>query len=274
MRVGQVVPVEHLAEALWGDKPPASWGKVVPGCVMRLRRALGAPAIQTTPAGYRLDPDVVEIDAEQFRAQAGRGHELLLLREHDRAAHTFAAAIALWQGRPYPDVEDWAPARIAAAHLEELRLRAEEWVLEARMQSGGDWEVVTEAQTRASEAPLRERRWALLAQAQYREGRQADALATLRGTRRMLTRELGMDPGPELVGIEADILRRTPASSMARHGKTSSPVCPFFGLVAADVDDAEMYRQPGHARDLASMSARSSGQRRSTSPRYCARLWP
>ena len=87
VRVGHVVPVEQLAEALWGDEPPQSWGKVVPGCVMRLRRVLGAPAIQTTPGGYRLDRDVVEIDADQFRAQVERGHELLLLREYDRAAH-------------------------------------------------------------------------------------------------------------------------------------------------------------------------------------------
>ena len=99
------------------------------------------------------------------------------------------------------------------------------------MQSGGDWEVVAEAQVRASEAPLRERRWALLAQAQYRDGRQADALATLRGTRRMLTGDLGLDPGPELVDIETAILRQDPRLLDGTPRETASPVCPFFGLV-------------------------------------------
>ena len=53
-RAGEVVSAEQLADALWGEQPPASWSKVVAGCVSRLRRALGAEAIETTSHGYRL----------------------------------------------------------------------------------------------------------------------------------------------------------------------------------------------------------------------------
>src|SRR5688572_13802002 len=38
---------EQLAEAVWGGEPPASWRKVLHGCVARLRRTLGAEAIET-----------------------------------------------------------------------------------------------------------------------------------------------------------------------------------------------------------------------------------
>ena len=43
------------------------------------------------------------------------------------------------------------------------------------------------------EDPLRERRWAILALAQYRCGRQGDALRSLTRARRTLVDELGID---------------------------------------------------------------------------------
>ncbi len=54
LRRGEVMTADQLAEALWGEQPPASWPKVVQGCVLRLRRALGQDAIETTSGGYRL----------------------------------------------------------------------------------------------------------------------------------------------------------------------------------------------------------------------------
>ncbi|MEO7570917.1 MAG: winged helix-turn-helix domain-containing protein, partial [Acidimicrobiales bacterium] len=50
----EVVGNQRLADALWGDQPPASAGKVVQGCIMRLRRALGPSSIETHSTGYRL----------------------------------------------------------------------------------------------------------------------------------------------------------------------------------------------------------------------------
>jgi DNA-binding SARP family transcriptional activator len=180
------VSAERLADALWGDQPPASWGKVVPGCVMRLRKVLGANAIETTPCGYRLVIGVDEVDTRRFERLVERGHELLGVGEPDRAAHLFGEALALWRGRALTDVEDWGPGRIEAGRLDELRLDTEEALLEARLRAGQHWEVLAEARARVGEAPLRERRWALLAHAQYRAGRQAEALSSLRRARMIL----------------------------------------------------------------------------------------
>ena len=73
VRPGEVVSAERLADALWGERPPASWNKVVPGCVMRLRRVLGAEAIETTAHGYRLVVPADEIDAQRFERSGRTG---------------------------------------------------------------------------------------------------------------------------------------------------------------------------------------------------------
>jgi WD40 repeat protein/DNA-binding SARP family transcriptional activator len=238
---GEELCTEGLADALWGDRPPASWGKVVPGCVMRLRRVLGAKAIETTPRGYRLVVGVDEVDARRFERLVKRGHQLLSVGEPDRAVHLFGEALSLWRGRPLMDVEEWGPGQIEANRLDELRLNTEEALLEARLQTGLHWDVMAEAQTRVGEAPLRERRWALLAQAQYRSGRQAEALSSLRRARMILVSELGLDPGPELVGLEEAILRQDPSLVAGPAWAEPSATCPYLGLVPYGIDDADSF---------------------------------
>lgn len=101
--------------------------------------------------------------------------------------------------------------------------------------------MLAEAQALVAREPLRERRWALLATAQYQAGRQGEALRTLRRARTVLTTELGVDPGPELVSLEQAILRQDPALVAAAMPIVTSPVCPYRGLVPFDVDDADAF---------------------------------
>jgi len=54
VRPSEVLSAEQLADVLWSEQPPASWAKVVQGCVVRLRKVLGSESIETTPFGYRL----------------------------------------------------------------------------------------------------------------------------------------------------------------------------------------------------------------------------
>ena len=53
-RPGVEVSIDGLGATLWGDDPPDTWQKVVQGCIVRLRKALGPDAIQTAGHGYRL----------------------------------------------------------------------------------------------------------------------------------------------------------------------------------------------------------------------------
>jgi WD40 repeat protein/DNA-binding SARP family transcriptional activator len=239
LRPGQVLSVERLADALWGEHPPASWKRVIPGCVMRLRRVLGTAAIETTPHGYRLVIPGENVDAQRFERLVGRGRELIAIGEPERAAHVLGEALALWRGQALADVAEWEPGRVETARLEELRRHAEEARVDAGLRCGRPGEVLGEAEALVAEAPLRERRWALLATAQYRAGRQGEALRTLRRARAVLASELGLDPGPELAAMEQAVLRQDPALTTTEVCVEPSPTCPYRGLVPFDVGDAE-----------------------------------
>jgi WD40 repeat protein/DNA-binding SARP family transcriptional activator len=254
VRPGEVLRADQLADALWGEGPPASWPKVVQGCVVRLRKALGQAAIATAPGGYRLTLTGDDVDVCRFEHLVERGRALAATGEPDRAATTLSRALGLWRGNPFEDVERWAPARNEAARLAEFRRTVEEDVLEAQLAAGEHRLVATEGEVRAAEAPLRERRWATLALAQYRCGRQADALRTLSRARHTLVEELGLEPGPELVALEAAILRQDRELTAPSESAVVSGDCPYKGLLPYDVRDAEAFF--GRDREVAACLGR------------------
>lgn len=238
---GDTVTADRLADALWQDAPPATWSKVVQGSVVRLRKTLGASAIETVDHGYRLALDRYDVDLHEFERLLARGREQLSLGEVERASYTLGQALSLWRGRPLTELEAWEPGRAEAARLEEERRDAEELRLEAELGAGRHRDVLGEALRRVEEAPLRERRWELLTLAQYRCGRQAEALRTLRQVRRVLAEELGLDPGPDLAALEQSILRQDPSLLAPSTAPTTTEGCPYLGLVPYDVGDAEGY---------------------------------
>jgi DNA-binding SARP family transcriptional activator/WD40 repeat protein/energy-coupling factor transporter ATP-binding protein EcfA2 len=243
----QEVSSEALAEALWGDDVPASWGKVVQGCIARLRRRLGAESIVTGRGGYRLAVPAEDVDAGRFERLVSRARELVALGHSDQAAYAADEALALWHGTALADLEDWEPGRGEAIRLGELRLLVEELRMTALLAAGRHGEVLAEAALRVREQPLRERRWALLARAQYQDGRQGEALATLRRARKVLTEELGLDPGRELVELERAVLQQDPALAVPE-ARLASAGCPWPGLAAYDVEDADSFF--GRAEEL------------------------
>ena len=238
---GEVVSNDRLADALWAGDTPATWPKVVQGCVMRLRRALGPGAVETASGGYRLAIAPDDLDSVVFERLLERGRALAATGEVERAAVAFARALSLWQGPPFADLERWPPGRTEAGRLDELRHTAEEDLLDARLAAGEHREVVAEAQARVSEDPLRERRWAILALAEYRCGRQGDALRSLQRARRTLVEELGVDPGAELVALEDAILRQDSELSAPTVAVAITAACPYKGLAFYDVGDADSF---------------------------------
>ena len=91
-----------MADAVWGDEPPASAAKNLQGCVVRLRRLLGPEAIATSALGYPLDVPPDDVDAWRFERLVSRARELLALGEPDRASYQLGEALALWRGTPVP----------------------------------------------------------------------------------------------------------------------------------------------------------------------------
>ncbi|MGH8977215.1 MAG: AfsR/SARP family transcriptional regulator, partial [Acidimicrobiia bacterium] len=176
---GASVPPEQLADALWGEAAPHTWRKVVQTVVMRLRKILGAGAIETTSAGYLLRVAPGDVDAWSFADLVDHARALAEVGELDRAVYALDDALAHWHGEPLQDLERWPLAASAVARLEELRRLAEEQRLEALVDLGRDDEAIATATALAIAQPLRERRWELLALALYRSGRQGEALRAL-----------------------------------------------------------------------------------------------
>lgn len=240
VRKGRSVTADELTDALWGDNPPASAHKNLQSCIVRLRKALGADAIETTADGYRLGAPADDLDAQRFEAQVARARELLELGEADRVSFLLDKALGLWRGPAFTDLREWAPARREASRLEELRRDAEELLLDAQLRGGRAREALPRAHEMVRAAPLRERRWELLALAQYRTGAQGEALRTIRQLRAVLSRELGIDPAPEVVALEQSILRQDPA---LQHDEApvALSTCPWQGLQSYDVTEADRF---------------------------------
>lgn len=241
VRPGVVVSRDSLAEAIWGENPPASWAKIVQGCIVRLRKVLGGDAIETTPHGYRLHIHVDHLDHLRFEQLIGRARELLALGEPERATYLLGEALGLWRGEPFLEISDWAPGRIELERLVELRRDAEDLRTEALLRCGRFREVLGSAVRLVQEAPFRERRWGLLALAQYQDGRQHDALETLHRARSVVVNELGLDPGPDLNSLEQAILHHDPSLAVTAALPETSQVCPYLGLLAYDISDATAY---------------------------------
>ena len=81
---------------------------------------------------------------------------------------------------------------------------------DAKLALGGGRELVADLEAAVAAHPFRERLHGHLALALYRAGRQTDALRSLADARRVLAEEIGIDPGPDLRRLEADILAQAP----------------------------------------------------------------
>jgi DNA-binding SARP family transcriptional activator/streptogramin lyase len=208
LRAGEVVSTDRLIDALWGERPPPSALNSVHIYVSQLRKALGNGRLETHGRGYLLALEPEQLDLGRFERLLVDGRGLLAAGEADRAAEGLRAALGLWRGPALSDVafEPFAQAEIA--RLEELRLAALEERIEADLVLGRHAELVPELEGLVREHPLRERLRAQLMLALYRSGRQSEALDAYQQARRLLSTELGLEPGRTLRELEAAILRQ------------------------------------------------------------------
>ncbi|WP_189192331.1 AfsR/SARP family transcriptional regulator [Streptomyces albiflavescens] len=206
-----VVPVSRLGEDLW-EEPPADAVGTIRTFVAGLRRALEpdrpprAPArlLVTEGPGYALRAAHDEVDAWRFEKAAGSRGDL---RPADLVSR-LTDALGSWRGPAYADFADEPWVRAERSRLTELRLHAVERRAEAQIALGAAAEAVPDLDAHVAEHPWREDAWQLLALALYRSGRQADALSVVRRARKMLSDRLGVDPGPRLRRLEADLLQQ------------------------------------------------------------------
>lgn len=241
VRRGIAVPPAELADAWWGDTPPRTWEQQVRNAVGRIRSSLGAHSIETVGFAYRLGLDPDSIDAVRFERLVSDARAHALRGDHPRAIDAYRRALALWRGEPLPDVARWEPGIVEALRLEEIRECAEEELLEARLAAGEHRSLLPDAERLLRAQPIREERWAIVALANYRADRQAEALAVLRAARERLADELGIEPGARLTELEVAMLRRDDALAAPVAAPEAATACPYPGLRAFGPADAEVF---------------------------------
>ena len=217
IHANRIVAAERIVDELWGDGGPESGAKAVAFHVSKLRDALEPGRrrnkpngiLATDPAGYVLRVGPGQIDVARFERLSAEGRALLAGDPAAAAAH-LSDALALWRGEAYADVAFESFAQPEIRRLEEVRLRALEDRIEADLALGRHAEAISELEGLVGANPLRERLRGQLMTALYRAGRQAEALRAFQDGRHLLSEELGIDPSPDLVKLEAWILQQDP----------------------------------------------------------------
>jgi DNA-binding SARP family transcriptional activator len=207
VNANEVVSTDRIVDMLWGNDAPGNAISALHNHISRLRKELGPELLASHDWGYVLRADPETIDLHRFERLAAEAEALPATERAERLAE----ALALWRGPALADLTFESALAQDVARLEEGRLVVFERRIDADLEAGRDVELVAELEALIAEHPLREHfRWQLIL-ALYRGGRQAEALEVYRETRRLLSEELGLEPGPQLRDLERAILCQDPA---------------------------------------------------------------
>jgi DNA-binding SARP family transcriptional activator len=226
---GQQLPFFGLADALWGERPPATAPNVVQTHIKHLRHLLEpdrpprarSALLPRLGDGYALRVPYDAIDLLRFRdlvagavtvRRDGRGGG------QERAAALLTDALGLWQQPPLADLPFLSAHPVVVA-LEEERRGAVAQYGEAMIAAGRSADALPVLEETAVAQPLDEDAQARLVRAYEAVGRRDQAVAVYRRSRRRLADELGVDPGPALAEAYAALLRRRtrPSAPAAGH---------------------------------------------------------
>ena len=224
LEAGRTVPLERLADRVWGEQLPRSPKDALYSYLSRLRTALsGLVTIRRQDGGYRLDTDPLTVDVHRFARLVERAKAA---EEDVDALALYDEALALWRGRPLDELESpWLTA--VREDLDRQRRTALLGRNEVRLRCGRHADVLAELD---AEDLLDERVAAQFVEALWLDGRPADALREYERIRVRLAEELGADPGPYLRELHQRILtadvggpvpRQLPPSPAAFAGRTA-----------------------------------------------------
>jgi DNA-binding SARP family transcriptional activator/Tfp pilus assembly protein PilF len=214
LRANCPVSLDELTDVLWGHEPPASARGTLRNYVKELRKRLDAgpgSRLVTVPAGYQLHLTPGELDLGTFEKLQASATAAANAGDWQQASVTLREALSLWRGDPLADVPSERLALREAPRLAELRLQAVEARIEADLHQGGHTGVIAELRQLAALHPFRERLHGQLMLALYRDGQQAEALASYQRVRAALLDELGVEPGEALRLLQQQIISADPA---------------------------------------------------------------
>src|SRR3954467_8249736 len=212
------VPRDELAEALWGETPPATRDKALTVIASKLRGALAEAGLDgrellTSAFGcYRLDlPEGTWVDLFAAASGAQDAEDALAAGEldHARAAAESAESLAR---RPFLPGEDGTWVEQMRRDLAETRERALSVLADACVRSGAAPEAARWAEELIALSPFRDVGYRRLMEAHVVAGNRAEALRVYERCRQLLAEELGAYPSPETDSIYRALLEAPQAS--------------------------------------------------------------
>jgi DNA-binding SARP family transcriptional activator/tetratricopeptide (TPR) repeat protein len=206
---GKLVPSIRLAELVWDDAPPSRSAVTLRSYIKRLRQVLGpagSDRIVTAVGGYLIRVADDEFDVTQYAALCAMAEAAGTAGAWPQVTELLDRAQLLWRGTPLADISCRALADVEVPRLEQLRLQATQWRIEAELRQGHHGKVLPELRSLTAEHPLREPFHGQLMAALYQSGCQADALAAYRTARHILVSEVGVEPGQDLQALHQRIL--------------------------------------------------------------------
>ncbi len=204
VEVGRVVTIDQLIDRVWSDRPPHRARNALSGYLSRLRGRLAGVDAQIVrgPVGFSLSTDPLSIDLHRFRHLVAGARSAAGPAD---AAAQYEEALGLWSGEPFPTATTPWFHSLRESLLAE-RMAAVLDRNDAALRAGRHGDLLAELAVAVRDNPLDERLAGQLMLAQFRSGRQADALETYRRTRTELRDELGTDPGVALRQVHQQIL--------------------------------------------------------------------
>jgi YVTN family beta-propeller protein len=202
------VPRDELADAIWGESPPASWEKALTVIASKLRGLVAEDGITLTNAFgcYRLDlPEGTWVDLFAAARGAQDAEEALAAGELEQARAAAESAESLSR-RPFLAGEDGAWVEQKRRELADIRERALTVLADACLRSGAAREAAKWAEELIALSPFREAGYRRLMDAHVVAGNRAEALRVYEQCRQLLAEELGAYPSPETDSIYRALL--------------------------------------------------------------------
>ncbi|WP_329044017.1 AfsR/SARP family transcriptional regulator [Amycolatopsis sp. NBC_01488] len=214
MRPGKMVHIDTLIRELWSDHPPRTVRTTLHTYVYHLRRCivqngLAADAeamLVTKQSGYTFHIDPSQVDTHRFARLQQAGHEHQDAGDQAAAADAYRAALDVWSGTPFTNVQCGPVLSAYRTELLEQRRGVLHLRIEAEILSGRHRELIGELRSLTTGSPLDEALHGQLMRALGRSGRRSDAMAVYRMLRTRLAGELGVEPCDDLQLLHRELI--------------------------------------------------------------------